>query len=129
MIDSVVWKKIVLYNLGLRSEDNPTEIKSAAAYAMSCDCAWNAPIPDNWETLLINTISHILNYPNSDKRYLLIVAPTSNDVKSEYKGMFPLFPKSSGWCTKVYASTPLRNESVASLKNWVLDTIKIEDIK
>lgn len=129
MIDSVVWKKILLYNLGLRSEDNPTEIKSAAAYAMSCDCAWGTPIPDNWEILLENTIKFILFHPKSKGRYLLIVAPTANEVKDEYAGVFPLFPKSSGCCNKVYASIPLENESVISLKNWVLNTIKIEDIK
>ena len=48
------WMNVCMDLKGLRSEDNPTEIKSAASYAMDCGITWSpgqAP-PENWISLL-----------------------------------------------------------------------------
>lgn len=112
------WVNIHLEMLGLRSEDNPTVIKSAASYAMDCKKKWNDPIPDNWEELLKGTIKHMQEFDGYKQRYLLIVAK-SVGADFEYADCFP---KCSAKATVISASISLDGD-VDTLAGWVEQNI------
>ena|ERR1700749_853559 len=117
-INQKQWTNIHLEMLGLRSEDNPSVIKSAASYAMDCKKKWNDPIPDNWTELLNGTIKHMQEFSGYKERYLLIVSK-SLGADFEYADCFP---KCSSKATQVWASKSLDN-TVNSLADWVVSNI------
>jgi len=112
------WINININLLGLRSEDNETQIISAASYAMNCGKSWNDPIPDNWDTLLSGTIQMMQGFEGYESRYLLIVSP-SHGMSSEYSNCFP---KCSSKPSEVKVSISLDN-SIETLVNWVLNQV------
>lgn len=118
MITTQQWRAINIDMLGLRSEDNTTEIKSAASYAMDCGKKWSDPIPENWMDLLEGTIKMMQGFEGYKTRYLLIVSPSSSD-NFEYSDCFP---KCSSKPSSISAYTSL-NDSVSNLMKWVVGQI------
>jgi hypothetical protein len=114
MITFMQWYKIHDLLLGLRSEDNATEIKSAASYAMNCGARPLSPVPANWTALLEGTIQTIKAFPGSEARFLMIISK-SNGSGAEYDGCFP---KCSVRPTEIHAVTSLNN-TVDNLTTWV----------
>lgn len=119
------WQTVCLNLLGLRSEDNKTEIKSAASYAMDCAKKWSDSIPENWDDLLAGTIQSMKAFSNYKNRYLLIVSTSTGSTygssnASEYDGCFP---KCSSKPTQIKACTSL-DQTEEALVQWVLDNIK-----
>ncbi len=127
MITQKQWIKILTHGIGLRSEDNPDTIRSAASYAMDCakqlDFAkyrFQDPIPERWELLLKGTIETMKGFKGSSDRYLMIVEG-SRGASFEYLGSFP---KCSSSPRSVVASTSL-DEDVDVLVQWVLQNLPI----
>ena len=106
---------INLNMLGLRSEDNATEIKSAASYAMDCGKQWSDPVPENWSELLSGTIQMMQGFVGYKTRFLLIVSKSTGG-SYDYPGCFP---KCSAKPTEIKASTSLDNYA-DKLVEWVV---------
>ena len=121
MLTQQQWIYIILNLIGLRSGDSPTDINSAASYAMDNGVKMTSgipSIPSNWLELLKETIKTIKAFPNALNRYLLIVG-NSTGQSNEYSNCFP---KCSTKPSKVIASTQL-NKTEEELVAWVLDNI------
>ena len=123
-ITKMQWVAVCTNLLGLRSEDNRTQIKDAASYAMDCGKMWKDPIPEKWDSMLAETIKEMKGFSNYKTRYLLIVSKStgstySGSTASEYIGCFP---KCSSKPTEIKASTSLDQDN-ETLAQWVLDHI------
>lgn len=122
--EQIMWNKIHKEHLGLRSEDNGTEIKNTGtSYAMDMGKQYvlGADLPSEWEGHLKETIKQMQSYQNYSSRYLLIVDnSTGNSTESEYSGTFP---KSSTKAQRIIASAPL-NKSINELVAWVKQQIE-----
>jgi len=117
MITKEQWLTIHTDMLGLRSEDNSSQINSAASYAMDCGKNWSDPIPENWIELLYGTIKLMQGFPGYEKRYLLIVSKSHGPLTTEYHGCFP---KCSAKATEIKAHISLDN-NIDVLVNWVIE--------
>lgn len=113
------WAKVCMNLLGLRSEDNPDKVRSAASYAMDNGIKYNLgdAAPDDWMDLLEGTIAMMKAFPNSSTRYLMFVKHSTGFAK-EYSNCFA---KCSSMPV-VVSSMPL-SKPVDVLMEWVLEEI------
>lgn len=82
--------------------------------------SWST-VPDDFETLLGNTIDQILAFENAASRTLILVSgvrPTSD----AYGGSDPTFPKCSSTPREAVTSCAIADKSRPELIDWVLDS-------
>jgi hypothetical protein len=109
------WKSICLNLIGLRSGASANDLKPAS-YAMNCGVEKGAPMPANWDDLLMGTVSTIMAHIGYKERYLMIVRP-SNGTGESYYGTFP---KCSARPSSVYDAILMGNSTEPDLVEWVV---------
>lgn len=114
------WFNILDQHLGLRSENNPTEVKRCASYAMDMGLTWieSPDVPEEWDKRLIGTLETIISFRNSDDRYLMIVKNSCGNRDEEYSGCFPKCSTRPEYVTSISLDNDLK-----ILRKWVLENI------
>ena len=121
-INNAQWKKILFEGLALRScskEEIENKKLGNASYSINCNCKYPDPIPLDWDDKLKETLRIIINFNNSEDRYLAIVS-ISRGNENDYPGAFL---KSSSQLSEIWAYTQIAKETVDSLSDWVVKNI------
>jgi hypothetical protein len=115
LITEEQWNSICLNFIGLRSGASADDL-NGASYAMDCAVKIGAPMPANWDDLLMGTVNTIMSHEGYKKSYLMIVRPSTGTGES-YHGTFP---KCSSKPTSVYDAILMGDSTEAELVEWVV---------
>lgn len=114
------WMIICCKQLGLRSEDNPSEVKKCASYAMDMGLLWTEyrQIPPDWDEALMATLELMQSFSDSKGRYLMLVNNSCGNTTREYGKCFPKCSALPRYITSISL-----NNDIEKLHDWVLENI------